>query len=130
MEEGLRDIKPLLEIPDYSYVMFILLSLFLLSILLGLVFFFGKKFWQNRKVNMRKVYFERLKSVDWNNTKKAAYEVTFFGRALATEPRVEEIYRQLLPMLERYKYRKEVPMIDAETMKQYTLLVHIVDESI
>jgi hypothetical protein len=130
MEEGLRDIKPLLEIPDYSYVMFVVLSLFLLIVLLGLLYFFGKKIWKNRKINMQKVYFERLKSVDWNNTKKSAYEVTFFGRALATEPRVEEIYKQLLPMLEPYKYRKEVPMIDDETMKQYNLLVHIIDESI
>ena len=130
MEEGLRDIKPLLEIPDYSYVMFIILSLFLLIILIVLVYFFGKKFWLNRKINIRKVYFERLKSVDWNNSKKASYEVTFFGRALATEPRIEEIYKQLVPMLEAYKYKKEVPHIDAETMKQYELLVHIVDESI
>lgn len=130
MENELRDIKPLLEIPDSSYVVFIILSLILLITILILLFFFGKKLWLNRKVNMRKIYFERLKSVDWNNTKKAAYEVTFFGRALVSEPRIEEIYKQLLPMLEPYKYRKEVPMIDVETRKQYKLLVHVIDESI
>jgi hypothetical protein len=130
MENELRDIKPLLEIPDYSYVVFIFLSILMVGTVLLLLFFLGKKFWINRKINMRKIYFERLKSVNWDNTKKAAYEVTFFGRALSTEPRIEEIYKQLLPLLEPYKYRKEVPKIDAETLKQYHLLVHIVDESI
>ena len=130
MNNELRDIKPLLEILDYSYVMFIVLSSLLIIILLSLLYFFAKKFWYNRKLNMRKVYFERLKSVNWNNTKKAAYEVTFFGRALATEPRIEEIYKQLVPLLEPYKYRKEVPQIDTKTLQQYKLLVHIIDESI
>lgn len=130
MDNELRDIKPLLEISDYSYVMFLLFTFVLSIILLTLLFFFAKKLWLNRKVNIRKVYFERLKSVDWNNTKKAAYEVTFLGRELATEPRIEEIYKQLVPMLEVYKYRKEVPHIDDETIKQYELLVHVIDESI
>lgn len=131
MENELRDIKPLLEIPDYSYALFILLSFLLLTTVLTLLYFMGKRLWLSRKVNMRKVYFERLKSVNWEDTKQAAYEVTFLGRELATEqPRIEEIYKQLLPMLEPYKYRKEVPLIDAETVNQYKLLVHVIDESI
>ena len=130
MEDGLRDIKPLLEIADDGYLIFIVVSSILGVILLLLLYFFLKRLWLNRKVNMRKVYFERLKSVDWRDTKKAAYEVTFFGRALANEPRIEEIYNQLVPMLEPYKYRKEVPLVDVETANQYKLLVHVIDESI
>jgi len=130
MENELRDIKPLLEIADYSYALFLLLSFILFTIVVTLLFFMGKRLWLTRKVNMRKVYFERLKSVNWEDTKQAAYEVTFLGRALATEPRIEEIYKQLLPLLEPYKYRKEVPPIDAQTINQYKLLVHVIDESI
>jgi len=130
MENELRDIKPLLEISDYSYALFLLLSFSLFTIVLTLLFFMGKRLWLTRKVNMRKVYFERLKSVNWEDTKHSAYEVTFLGRALATEPRIEEIYKQLLPLLEPYKYRKEVPPIDAQTINQYKLLVHVIDESI
>ena len=79
---------------------------------------------------MKKVYFQRLKNVDWKHSKQAAYEVTFFGRLLSDEPRVEEIYKQLVPMLEAYKYRKEVPVIDEVTLRQYNLLVHIIDETL
>lgn len=130
MNEELRDIKPLLEIPDHSYTLFIALASFMVLILIALLFFLGKQLWERRKVNMRKVYFERLKTVDWSNSKKAAYEVTFFGRALCNEPRIEEIYKQLLPMLTAYKYKKEVPKVEEETLRQYDLLVHVVDESI
>ena len=128
--DELREIKPLLEISDNSYLLFIVITTILGAIVLLSLYFFFKRLWLNRKTNRRRVYFERLKSVDWRETKKAAYEVTFLGRALADEPRIEEIYNQLLPMLEPYKYRKEVPLVDADTANQYKLLVHIIDESI
>ena len=130
MNAELRDIKPLLEIPDYSYAIFIALALFMFSIILILLYIFFRKFWLNRKKNMKKVYFKRLKSVDWGDTKHAAYEVTYFGHLLADETRVEEIYKQLVPMLEPYKYRKYVPDIDETTLKQYDLLVHVIDETL
>ena len=130
MNDGLRDIKPLLEIPDYSYVIFLALALFMGLLVLTLLLILVKKFWIKRKINMKKLYFERLKNVNWHRPKEAAYEVTFFGRTLAEEPRVEEIYKQLIVMLEPYKYRKNVPDIDEETLKQYDLLVHVIDETL
>jgi len=130
MENELRDIKPLLEIPDSSYYLFLALILVGFVVLFVLLMFLFKKFWTNRKVNMKKVYLEALKNLDWSETKKSAYLATELGRKLATEERTEEIYNQLLPLLEAYKYKKEVPMIDDETLKQYNLLVHVLDESI
>ena len=130
MENELRDIKPLLEIPDSSYYLFLALIVVGIVVLLMLLLFLFKKFWTNRKVNMKKVYLEALKNLDWSETKKSAYLATELGRKLATEERTEEIYNQLLPLLEAYKYKKEVPMIDDETLKQYNLLVHVLDESI
>jgi hypothetical protein len=130
MNGELRDIKPLLEIPDDSYTIFIVLALFMGLLIFSLLLILFKKFWSKRKVDMRKVYSQRIKNVDWKHTKQAAYEVTFFGRFLADEPRVEEIYNQLVPMLEQYKYRKEVPVIDEKTLNKYNLLVHIIDETL
>jgi len=128
--DELRDIKPLLEIPDSSYVLFMISLLFIAIIILYLLYNFGKRLWENRKKNMREVYFKRLKSVDWSDSKKTAYEVTFLGRILSTEPRIEEIYKQLLPLLSSYKYQKVVPSVNEETLRQYDLLVHVVDESL
>ena len=130
MNGELRDIKPLLEIPDHSYAIFMTLALFMGLLVLSLLFILLRKFWIKRKENMEKVYFKRLKNVNWNRTKEAAYEVTYLGRLFTDEPRVEEIYKQLIPMLEAYKYRKDVPSVDGDTLRQYDLLVHVIDETI
>jgi FtsZ-interacting cell division protein ZipA len=128
--EQLRDIKPLLEIPDNSYYIYIGFLIFIGLVVLVILFFLVKKFWLNRKKNIRKVYFEKLKEVNWDNPKESAYAVTYLGRELCKEERSLEIYKQIVPMLEPYKYRKEVPKVDDETLKQYNLLVHVIDESI
>ena len=130
MENELRDIKPLLEIPDGSYYLFLALIIIGVFVLFALLIFLLNKFLMNRSVNMKKVYLEELKKLDWSQTKKSAYRATHLGRELATEKRTEEIYNQLVPLLEPYKYKKEVPMIDDETLRQYNLLVHVLDESI
>ena len=131
MNDELRDIKPLLEIADISYFIYVGLIFFVGMFLIVLFLLIGKRIWLTRKVNMKKVYFERLKNIDWKESKWAAYEVTFLGRFfLDSAPRVEEIYLQLLVMLEPYKYRKKVPKIDEMTLNQYHLLVHVIDESI
>ena len=128
--EELRDIKPLLEIPDMSYYLYVGFLIFVGVLLLGLLFFLIKKFWLNRKKDIRKIYFKQLKEINWNNAKESAYAVTYLGRELSIDDRSRDIYRGLVPMLEPYKYRKEVPKVDNETIKQYNLLVHVLDESI
>ena len=130
MKDELRDIKPLLEIPDNSYELLLGgLSIALILALIGL-FILARKLWANQEVDMRKIYFEEFKNIEWSDAKKAAYEVTYLGRLLATESRTKEIYSQLVPMLDVYKYKKSVPTVDSETLKQYNLLVHVIDESI
>ena len=129
--DELRDIKPLLEIPDSSYYLFLSLVFLGVALVFAIVGFLIKKFWKKKKIDMQKVYFEQFKNLDWMNVKESAYEATKLGRKLTFKnERAKEIYEQLVPMLESYKYRKEVPSLDEETLKQYNLLVHIIDESI
>jgi len=129
--DELRDIKPLLEIPDSSYYIFLGLIALGVILLVAMVWFLVKKFWKKKKVDMQKVYFEEFKNLDWTNVKQSAYMATELGRKLTLkDERAKEIYTQLIPMLESYKYRKEVPSLDEETLKQYNLLVHIIDESL
>ena len=131
MENELRDIKPLLEIPDSSYYIFLGLIFLGLTIVVLIIFFLIKKFWKKKKIDMQKVYFEQFKNLDWSEVKTSAYEATRLGRLLTKEnERSREIYEQLVPMLEAYKYKKEVPMLDEDTLNQYNLLVHIIDESL
>ncbi len=126
----LRDIKPLVEIPDSSFYIYWGLIGFAVLLGIGIFFFVAKKLWENRKKNLAKEYLAALKSIDWSNSKKAAYEVTHYARLLATDERRKELFAQLEPMLEKYKYKKEVDQVDQDTLNQYKLFVQVADESI
>jgi len=126
----LRDIKPLLEIPDSSYYIYWGLIIFVALLAVGILFFIAKKLWDNRKINLAKGYLEALKKIDWKDTKKSAYEATHYARLLATDERRKELFSQLEPMLEKYKYKKEVDEIDNDTLNKFNLYVQVSDESI
>jgi len=126
----LRDIKPLLEIPDSSYYFYWGLILLVGLLVLGVLFFVLKKLWDNRKVNLEKGYLEAIKQIDWADTKKSAYEATHYARLLATDERRKELFSQLEPMLEQYKYKKEVNDIDTDTRNKFNLYVQVAYESV
>ena len=126
----LRDIKPLLEIPDSSYNIYWGLITFGILLAVGILFFVLKKLWDNRKINLAKGYLEAMKKIDWVDTKKSAYEATHYARLLATDERRKELFSQLEPMLEKYKYKKEVDEVDADTRNQFNLYVQVADESV
>ena len=126
----LRDIKPLLEIPDSSYYIYWGLISFGVLLAVGVLFFVFKKLWDNRKINLAKGYLEAIKKIDWSDTKKSAYEATHYARLLATDERRKELFSQLEPMLEKYKYKKEVDDIDTDTRNKFNLYVQVADESV
>ena len=126
----LRDIKPLLEIPDSSYTIYWGLITFGVLLAVGVLFFVLKRVWDNRKINLAKGYLESIKKIDWVDTKKSAYEATHYARLLATDDRRKELFSQLEPMLEKYKYKKEVDEVDADTRNQFNLYVQVADESV
>ena len=128
--EQLRDIKPLIPIPDSSIYVYWGLIALAAALALGVLFFVIKNFWERRKRNKAKLYLEHLKAIDWRDSKKAAYEATHYGRLLATDERRKELFEQLLPLLDRYKYKKEVDAVDEETLRRFNLYVQVVDESI
>jgi len=126
----LRDIKPLLEIPDSSYYIYWGLVTLVILLVVGVLFFVLKKLWENRKINLAKGYLEALKKIDWQDTKKSAYKATHYARLLATDERRKELFSQLEPMLEQYKYKKVVDALDVDTHNKFNLYVQVADESI
>jgi len=130
INEQLKDIKPLLEIPDSSYYIYWGLIDLAIVLTVGIVFFILKKLWDNRKVNLAKGYLASIKKIDWKDTKKSAYEATHYARLLATDERRKELFSQLEPLLEQYKYKKEVDEVDQETRNKFNLYVQVADESI
>ena len=121
----IRDIKPLLPIPDVS--LYLLVGMVVAGVLMvGTLLYFGWRWWRShRKKDPRLVWLAKLDQIDYNDPKKAAYTMTRYGRLLAEDKRREEILHQLLPKLERYKYQKEVPPLDEETKRFMRLFIEM-----
>jgi len=126
----LRDIKPLLEIPDNSFYLYWGLIGFGVLLVLAVLFFILKRVLQMRKANLAKEYLASLKEIDWVDAKESAYQATHYARLLATDERREKLFEQLVPLLDQYKYKKEVDEVDDETLKYYNLFVQVADESV
>jgi len=130
MNEQLKDIKPLLEIPDNSYYLFWGLILFGVLLAVAVLFFAIKKYLEYRKANLAKKYLAKLHAINWKESKESAYTATHYARLLATDERRKELFEQLESLLEQYKYKKEVEAVDEETLKRFNLYVQVADESV
>ena len=126
----IKDIKPMVQIPDHSLWLYWGLIALGVLVIAGALFLLIRWILAHRQVNRAKRYLEALHHVDWSDPKKAAYTVTKYGRLLATDERRKELFAQLLPRLERYKYRKEVGPVDEETRRRFELYRQVCDESV
>jgi FtsZ-interacting cell division protein ZipA len=131
LSSQLRDIKPPVQIDDWSLIWY--WSLIILGVLaLAAVLFAGYKIWMKlRKTNRRREYLEALKRINWDDPKHSAYEATRLGRLMLTdeEDRLHELYRQMVSELDQYKYKKEVDSVGTEAKSQFDLFVKACDES-
>ncbi len=125
----IRDIKPLLPIPDISIYLFsAIVAISFLLITAAAIY--GWHTWQKqRKKDPRIEWLNRLESIDYENPKKAAYIMTRYGRLLAEEKRQKEIMEQLLPRLQKYKYRRVVPSLDEETKRFMKLFIEMTKDA-
>jgi len=130
MSDGLRDIKPLVDISDYSLMLLILTMLFGLFIGYKLFKVAFKYALSNCKVDCQKYYFYMYSNIDWTNPKEAAYLATKYGAVLAKDKRRKELFRQLRAKLDEYKYKKVIDAVDSETLNYYNLYKQVCDESL
>ena len=113
--KNLKDIKPPVEISDYS------LWVFIAVILLALVIFAIVAYILKRKLRKKRRFFksdlelarERIEAIDYSNPKSVAY--TFIEDVSKfVEPNRSQEYNSILRELEDYKYKKEVPQMSEE----------------
>jgi hypothetical protein len=126
----LRDIKPLIEIPDSSYYYYWGLITLVSLFILGSLLFAIKYFWEHRKINLAKGYLASLKSIDWKESKEASYEATKYARLLATNEKKEALFATLEEKLVAYKYRKTVEKMDEETMNLLNEYIEVCNGSL
>jgi len=109
--EGLRDIKSVVEIHEYSF--FIFLSLIIATLLLVWIFYY---FYKNRrkrrkKPTKRELALKRLKEIDFDDTKSAIYTFSVDGDLFVDATNQTE-FQEIEKLLQKYKYQKETSTLD------------------
>lgn len=125
----MRDIKPLVEIPDTSFYLFLGMLAIIVLAIVALSLFIYKEVVARRLKNKKEALLAELGRVDFSNPKKAAYTITKYGRILATDERSQKIFLELLTLLEKYKYKKEVPPVDEITKNYFNLFFKMLQDA-
>ncbi len=125
--EKLRDIKPLVEIPDYSFYLYLFL-IFLATLAAALFVYLLIRIATKKKIDKRKQIVAQLNRLDLNDAKHTAYTITKLGRYVIKDSSSLRIYEELLKRLAKYKYKKEVPPLDDETKKYIKLFLKMINE--
>ncbi len=124
----IRDIKPLLEVPDHSLYFFIGVIIVSLLVLAGVFYLAFKWMKTKNRLNLRRSTYKKLLHVDLSDSKKAAYEITRYGLVFKDDsPRNEEMYFNLIARLERYKYKKDVGPFEYEERSYLELYKGMID---
>lgn len=124
----LHDIKPLLEVQEYSLYYFIFAIVFGAIFLFGALFLLWRWYKNRKKVNIRLEHFEEIKKLNLSDTKQSAYALTHYGATFRDDsPRHSEMYKNLTTRLEKYKYKKEVEPFDSEVTGYIELYKGMID---
>ncbi len=124
----LHDIKPLLEIPDYSFYYFLAIIVMVTILLFGILYLAYRWIKNRKKFNIRAEHYRLLKNVNYKNAKKAAYEITHYGETFKNDsPRHTRAYENMLEHLEQYKYKKDVEDFDSDTIHYIELFEGMID---
>jgi len=122
----IHDIKDIVKIPDNS--IFIYYGLIILALIITItIIILVIKYFRNKKVNQKKIYFDILKDMEFKNSKEDAYLITKYLRLIVIDDREKILANELINELEIYKYKKEVSSIDISIKNKLTTLLGIID---
>jgi len=127
-EIPLHDIKPLIEIHEYSLYYLLGVSLLAALIVAGLLYLVYRWVKNKKKYNIRAEHYKLLNNIDYTNPKKAAYDLTFYGTTFKDDSeRHQKAYEDMIEKLEKYKYKKDVKDFDADTLHVINLYKEMID---
>lgn len=124
----LHDIKPIVEIEEYSLYYLFGISFFALAMLLALSYLLFSWFKKRNRYNKRKEDLKCINELDLMRTKESAYALTLYGATFKNDSqRHLEMYENIVARLEGYKYKKEVAAFDDETLGYIELYKGMID---
>jgi hypothetical protein len=124
----LHDIKPLMDIQDYSLLYFVALVIVVITIVFGLGYLLVHYFQTKKRYDQRKDYVQKILALDIKDSKKTAYALSHYGALFVNDStRHKEMYENLTQRLAPYKYKKEVEPFDEEVVGYIELYKGMLD---
>ncbi len=124
----LHDIKPIVDVQEYSFYYFLGASTVALLLVCAVAYLIYLWIKRRNAFNLRKEHLRLLGSLDLSDTKRSAYAVTMYGATFKDDsPRHQEMYANLTSRLEAYKYKKDVEKFDSEVIGYIKLYEGMID---
>jgi len=115
--EELKDIKDIVEVPEYSFFILIGLTVFIVLLLSLAVYFFKNRRKRRKKITVKERALEKLKKMDFSDTKSVVYTFEEQSRLFLNEKNQEK-FDSIIKELTVYKYKKDIPPLDANVEKR------------
>lgn len=112
-EIKLHDIKPIIEIQEYS-LYYLIGTILGAIIILGTVFYVLFAYYKRKNAfSQKKEHLKLLNDLDLSDTKQSAYAITLYGASFKDDtPEHKQAYEKLANNLKNYKYKKVVNSFD------------------
>jgi hypothetical protein len=124
----IHDIKPIVDIQEYSFYYFLGISLVALLFVGAIAFLIYKYIKQKNAYNVKKEHLKIINELDFTNTKESAYAITLYGATFKDDSdRHKEMYKNIVDRLEVYKYKKDVEVFDKEILGYIDLYKGMLD---
>ena len=124
----LHDIKPIVDVHEYSLYYFLGLSFAVLLFVIAVSYLIYKWFKSKNAYNLKKEHYKLINALDLKDTKHSAYAITAYGASFKDDSdRHLEMYNNLIQRLEIYKYKKNVELFDDEVLAYIELYKEMID---
>lgn len=124
----LHDIKPIVDVHEYSFYYFLGISAFVVLLLFGIAYLIYQWLKKRNAFNIRKEHYKLINELVLSDAKASAYAITTYGATFADDsPRHTEMYKNLTSRLESYKYKKDVDAFDSEVLGYIELYRSMID---
>ena len=102
----LKDIKPIVEVHSDSFSIFIALVSVIVLVILFLIYKYTTRVKKTKTIPKRKVILQKLKDLDYSNTKEVVYSFSVDAFLFVTDKNKEE-FKKIEKELAQYKYKKD-----------------------
>ena len=105
--QGLKDIKGLVEVPDYSLWILLSIVIFVIFFIILIIYLYKNKRKRKKKPTFEQIARKNLKEIDFSNTKNTVYTFSENFQYFVNEEN-KEAFKKLQKELAAYKYKKDI----------------------